>query len=306
MHGMLELIAEILRLVTDQIPVPPTSAPLICTAMIFLSIRVLLLPYWIICAKVNHTTGEVLPKIIHRTTLCRQDGGEKSGYCVTKETHKRFAGLLSMVMMAHIFILIASERGVANWPTQSERFWDGNKDLNALEEFLVDFVVTGMASLCVILLAWQFASLNARLVKQILPNVTIKAGRFDSFTRMHFEKNIPHASRFDKLDRDLANKTVKPDWLASPFLIETPFLWGIMLVDLHVFPHHPFSLYLVGGYILALVMYGPILSGTSIFMDWRNDRWVAALVRECKDAADPAVRQAAEAKLAKLGPWAPK
>lgn len=302
MAGLLEPITILLGWLTAHLPGTPAQSALMSTTLLFLFFRVLLLPYWAMHARVHWATGKVLPELVSQSCGGRASGdwfADKGCPTALYPTNRAFRRLLLLLLLGGAFyfaVLRATEHGVATWPTSQGilRFTFGDfenhdkplkKDDNRLVTFSVGCGFLGLGTCVLCFVALGLALAIAALLSVVLPVAkTSGGGGPGAFLRAH---------------RDFG-----PVFLLSA--AEWVVLCAAVLATRIFCRDHPLTDYLVGGYVLTVVLYSPIWSAASALMDWRNDRWVASLVRECKTAADPEIRRVAEAKLANLGPWVPK
>jgi len=323
MAGLLGPIAILLGWLTAHLPLTPGQSALVSTTLLFLLFRVMLLPYWAVYARVNRATGEVLPELVstsHGGSAGRDWFAGRGGATDPYPTNRVFQrlGLLLLLGGAFYFaVLRATEQGVATWRVSQDILTaafnpdDHDKRLGKVEKpsdrddkppakkdkrpllkgdnpfgaFFWGCMFIGLGALMVCALALGLACGTAALVAVVLPSPKgFGASSLVAFVRGHRGS----AAVFP---------LVAAEWVV---------LCAVLLTTVFFCRDHPFTDYLAGGYALALALYAPIWSAASTLMDWRNDRWVALLVRQLKSAGDREVRFGASAKLANLGPWAPK
>lgn len=266
--GLLVPIADLLGWLTANLSGPPEVAAQTSTMLLFLFFRVPLLPYWTIHHRVNRVTGEVMPDF---DTMTRMPSIQRNRACARLV-------LLLLLGVFYFVVLRASEHGVATWPASRLRDGLGSN-------FIEVCVFLVLLLIFIYILMLIFASASRALLSRVL------SGTKASGTDGHV--TFLHGSTW--------NSEAQPI-----FVTEWSVFCAVLLVTHIVYKHHHYTGYLVGGYVQAMVFYVPIWSAGSTFMDWRNDRWVASLVRESRDTADPAVQRAAASKLAKLDSWAQK
>lgn len=267
-------LALLLGWIDQQLPVPKKFPP-ISMILFFILLRMLLLPYMLIYTRINRSTGEV-------NSDFEIDG---SRYRSTKWLKVRWAMVLIINTAFYFAVLCATQYKMAGWNPEPKPDDEWHLLLMWINPIACGFI---------------FVSIGACFTSAILCD---KMGKCKAIGIKVYWVHDPHDTR-KSLEPCIANIYfifAMIDAITCGFItFSTWFIYDTFGGG------YPYLDNLTGSYMVAFLISTLIWTAASVFMTWRDDRWVASLVRKSKEAVDPAVRQAAAAKLAKLGPWAPK
>lgn len=293
--GPPEPLYDYFAVISEMMPGPPSFTALMSITLVFLVFLILLLPYWAVHARIDHATGEVHPDLVSKSR-----GGRKDDWCAKSPSMKpdiiypTNQAILRLVLLLTMFaafsgdVILVSMDGMKWWPQIP-------LDVIFPSNTAWMYVCCFLYGMLIALITLVFAMGSANMAVKYLPG----ARELITTSQNIFLKD----HTFDKLSNEM---NAEGEWLINLYSGEGVGLFLVLIISVLTIKDQPYSLYQVGGFMLSLMIFVPIWSAYSTYMDWRNDQWIASLVRERDTAKDPAVRLAAAVKLARLGPWEPK